>query len=243
VACIDPNASIVTLGDGYVDFFANLGLSSVGADMLHAHEFSHALHFELDLQAVSGNLTAYIANFVTTRTPELDRRYELEAEAMGAYALAHPYALYYVTRLRQAAQAVYEIGDCLVTQTFHHGTPLQRQCAALWGADQAVDDDSTNGTTTAQPPLSPLEFRHLFEQHLDLILALDPAVCNLTDENGRNPVVLPTAPPTASNDPAPTPMTVSTSATASIGPSGSASWLLGIILLLSTTQELLLSLA
>jgi hypothetical protein len=243
VAGFDPDASIVALGDGYLDFYASLGLSSVGADMLHAHEFSHALHFELDLQAVSGNLTAYIANFVATRSPELDRRYELEADAMGAYALAHPYGLYWdVTRLREAAQAVYEIGDCLVTQTFHHGTPLQRQCAALWGADQAIDDDSTNGTT-AQPLLSPLEIRHLFEQHLDLILALDPTVCNLTDENGRNPVVLPTAPLTVSNDPAPTPMSVSTPATASIGPSGSASWPLGIILLLSTPQELLLSLA
>jgi hypothetical protein len=112
VFCIDPNASIVALGDGYVDFFANLGLQSVGADMLHAHEFSHTLHFELDLQAVSGNLTPYIANFVATRSPELDRRYELEADAMGAYALAHPYGLYWdVTRLRQAAQAVFEIDD------------------------------------------------------------------------------------------------------------------------------------
>jgi hypothetical protein len=73
IAGLDPDASIVALGDGYLDFYTSLGLQSVGADTLHAHEFSHALHFELDLQAVSGNLTAYIANFVATRSPELDR--------------------------------------------------------------------------------------------------------------------------------------------------------------------------
>lgn len=178
-----PPSSMVVIGDGYLDFYDSLSEfrgNTIGGQMLHAHEYSHALQFALDLQDVNGNVTAYMEQFHQTRSPENDRRYELEADAMGAYALAHPTGgiSWERDQLVLAAQAMFHIGDCQVTELFHHGTPDQRKCATLWGSDEGLDDDNDS-------PYSPREFRNLFVQQLDLILSLDPVVCNLTDDNGK----------------------------------------------------------
>jgi hypothetical protein len=166
------DSSVVVIGDGYLDFVASLGFANVGKDIVHAKLFSHALQFILDLEDAGGDYDFYIENFNNTRSPELDRRSELEADAMAAYALAHDQGRNFdVEMLIEVANATFAIGDC-GSDELDHVTPQQRQCATLWGADEGLD-------MTADP-VSVRQFRELFLQNLDLILALDPSACNLT---------------------------------------------------------------
>jgi hypothetical protein len=170
------NSSVVVIGDGFMDFFASLGLGAVGNDILHAHEFSHALQFILDLEDAGGDYAAYFEKYNSTRSPETDRQSELEADAMAAYVLAHDQGRNFsVALLVEVTNATFAIGDCDTNDLDHHGTPKQRQCATLWGADEGLD--------MTGDPVSIRQFRELFVQNLNLILALDPSACTLTDDS------------------------------------------------------------
>jgi hypothetical protein len=109
-------------------------------------------------------------------TAETTRQFELEADAMAAYFLAHEQGRNFdVAELRQGARVAYYNADCDINDPYHWGTPKQNECATLWGADQGLD--------MTGDPVSPKAFHDLFLQNLDLILALDPSVCTLTDDS------------------------------------------------------------
>jgi hypothetical protein len=92
---------------------------------------------------------------------------------MAAFALAHEQGRNFeIQLLRDAAKAGNAVGDCDVNEDDHHGTPEQRECAVLWGADEGLDMTGN--------PVTMREFRALFLGALDMILALDPSVCSAT---------------------------------------------------------------
>jgi hypothetical protein len=169
------NSSVIIVGDGAWQFDESLGRGAVGPDILHAHEFSHALQYGMDLEDVDGDYDAYLDIYLAT--PSIYG--ELEADAMGAYVLAHfqgrDLPLYL---LLEAAKSSFAVGDCFVNFTDHHGTPKQRECATKWGADEGLD--------MGGDPVSPRVFRSLFQEAYESILALDPKACNLTDDYGYN---------------------------------------------------------
>jgi hypothetical protein len=160
------NSTAVIIGDGFLDFFASLGLSEVGNDYLHAISFSYmVLSTLLDRDVVnSDNETE-------------NRQFALETDAMAAYFLAHKQGRNFdVAELLQVARVAFAFGDCEVNNDNHWGTPKQKECATLWGADEGLD--------MTGDPVSPQAFLDRFLQNFDLILALDPSVCTLTDNTG-----------------------------------------------------------
>ena len=172
------DSSVMAFGDGLIDWVASLGLPSrVGISFAHAHEFAHAVQFVVDLEDKDGNLSAFIESDIAEyNTPEGSRRTELEADAMGAYALAHDQGgNWSVGLLLQASRLTFSRGNCNVDEVGHHGTPLQRECATRWGADEGLD--------MIGDPVSMREFRELFRQNLESILALDPSVCTLDEDS------------------------------------------------------------
>jgi hypothetical protein len=61
------------------------------------------------------------------------------ADAMAAYYGTHKKGLALnKKRVVDALLSFYTVGDCQFTSPGHHGTPLQRQRAADWGADLAA---------------------------------------------------------------------------------------------------------
>lgn len=169
------SSSVIIIGDGSWQFDESLGYGTVGPDILHAHEFSHALQFILDLEDVGGDYDAYIV--LDAASSSIYN--ELEADAMGAYALAHYQGRDLpVSLLLEASKSSFAIGDCFVNDADHHGTPKQRECATKWGADEGLD--------MGGDPVSPRVFRSLFKEAYESILALDSKACNLTDDYGYN---------------------------------------------------------
>jgi hypothetical protein len=155
----------------------------VGSDVFHAHEFGHALQYILDLEDVNGDYDKYLENYFDTVSAESSRYWELEADAMAAYALAHQRGRNFpMSLLLEATQSAYSIGDCSYRSDDHHGSPKQRECATKWGADEGLD----TSTITGSPPLTPREFRNLFLQNYEMILALNSSVCILTEDRNDN---------------------------------------------------------
>ena len=116
----------IVFGDGILDFLEYAGLADVGPRVVLAHEFAHHVQFEQDL--FDSPLTG----------AEATRRTELMADAMGTYFATHKRGLALnAKRVLQAQRSFYEVGDCAFTNPGHHGTPLQRDRAAQWGADLA----------------------------------------------------------------------------------------------------------
>ena len=163
------DASVISMDDGLLELSEAMGMSKeVGASILHAWLFSFHNQFVLDLEDNDGNLTKYEESTGVCLTTEL------EANAMTGYALAHNQGgNWSVDMLQHASHFLYWNGDCEVEDECHLGTPSQNECATAWGADE--------GLHALGDPASMREFRELFRQNLDLILALDPSVCNLTD--------------------------------------------------------------
>ena len=116
----------IVFGDGILDFLEYAGLADVGPRVVLAHEFAHHVQFEQGL--FDSPLTG----------AEATRRTELMADAMATYFATHKRGLALnAKRVLQAQRAFYEVGDCAFTNPGHHGTPLQRDRAAQWGADLA----------------------------------------------------------------------------------------------------------
>lgn len=173
------NSSVITIGDGILDYAESLGYGEVGSDCIHAHEFGHALQFVMDLEDVGGDYTKFVIRRQRTASPETTRQYELEADAMAAYSLAHPQGRNLpVSVLVEASKTKYSVGDCSTNNVGHHGTPKQRECAVLWGADEGLD--------LTGDPISMRAFRELYLQNYERILALDPSVCSLSDDGAEN---------------------------------------------------------
>jgi hypothetical protein len=126
----DPDPFIAGLpdklvfGDGFLVAYDELGLGDVGPRVVMGHEFAHHIQFEL------GVFDTGPADPV-----EATRRTELMADAMASYYGVHKKGLALnKKRVVDALLSFYTVGDCAFEDPGHHGTPLQRERAAAWGA-------------------------------------------------------------------------------------------------------------
>lgn len=118
----------IVMGEGIVEAYEAIGLGDVGPRAILAHEFAHHVQFEL------GTFDSGPAD-----PAEATRRTELMADAMAAYYGVHKKGLALnKKRVVDALLSFYTVGDCGFASPGHHGTPLQRQRAADWGADLAA---------------------------------------------------------------------------------------------------------
>jgi hypothetical protein len=118
----------LVMGDGILDAYDAIGLGDVGPRVIMAHEFAHHVQYEL-------------GTFDTgpTDPSAATRRTELMADAMATYYGVHKLGLALNRkRVVDALLSFYTVGDCSFSSPGHHGTPLQRQRAADWGADLAA---------------------------------------------------------------------------------------------------------
>lgn len=116
----------IVMGDGIMQGMAAIGFGDVAPQAILAHEFAHHIQFE--------------NNYFESgpRTPEKTRRTELMADAFAAYFLTHKRgATLNWKRVQMFLGAFFNIGDCSVLSTGHHGTPAQRMAAAQWGYNLA----------------------------------------------------------------------------------------------------------
>jgi hypothetical protein len=121
-----PDKLIV--GDGIVAAYDAIGLGDVGVRVIMAHEFGHHVQYELGVFGTG-----------PTDPAEATRRTELMADAMAAYFGTHKKGLALNRkRVADALLSFYTVGDCQFDSPGHHGTPLQRERAADWGADLAA---------------------------------------------------------------------------------------------------------
>lgn len=121
-----PDKLIV--GDGILVAYDSFGLGDVAPRVIMAHEFGHHVQYELG-----------VFDSGPTDPAESTRRTELMADAMAAYFGVHKKGLSLnKKRVVDALLTFYTVGDCAFDDPGHHGTPLQRQRAAEWGADLAA---------------------------------------------------------------------------------------------------------
>lgn len=130
----DPDPSIAGLpdklvfGDGILDAYDAIGLGDVGPRAIMAHEFGHHIQYEL------GSFDTDISD-----PAEATRRTELMADAFASYFGTHKKGLALnKKRVVDALLSFYTVGDCQFDSSGHHGTPVQRERAAAWGADLAA---------------------------------------------------------------------------------------------------------
>ncbi len=115
----------IVMGAGTLTAYEDLGLGDVGPEMVMAHEFAHQVQFELGTYD-SGPADA----------AEATRRTELMADAMAVYyGVSKKGLALNDQRVVNALLTFYNVGGCAFDDPNHHGTPLQRQRAAAWGAD------------------------------------------------------------------------------------------------------------
>ncbi|WP_370615347.1 hypothetical protein [Mumia sp. Pv 4-285] len=145
----------LVFGDGILAAYDAIGLGDVGPRVIMAHEFAHHVQFELG-----------VFDTGPTDPAEATRRTELMADAMAAYYGVHKKGLALnQKRVTDALLSFYTVGDCQFASPGHHGTPLQRERAAAWGAELAA---------AAQPRssvLSAASFIELFEAALPRIIS------------------------------------------------------------------------
>ena len=144
----------IVMGEGILEAYDDIGLDANAPDMIHAHEFVHHVQFELGAFGAS--------------SPEGTRRTELMADAFGAYYLAHAKgATFQAKRIVDTFKIVREIGDCNFASPGHHGTPNQREAAAMWGAELAASAKKQGHVNSATLMLT------LFELELPDLIAPD----------------------------------------------------------------------
>jgi hypothetical protein len=116
------------MGKGIIEAYDSFGLGDVGPRVIMAHEFAH--HVQYELNAFDNGPSDPAA---------ATRRTELMADAMATYFATHKKGLSLnAKRVTDALLSFYTVGDCVFDSPGHHGTPLQRQRAADWGADLAA---------------------------------------------------------------------------------------------------------
>ena len=163
----------IIIGDGVLQFLYDSGLQSSGPDFVHAHEFGHHVQFQIDMTVPPGS--SYTND---------DRREELMADAIGGYYSAHDLgANMSPEEIATFHKAAFSTGDCSVEDNEdHHGLPLQRQCAAIWGASLAAlqeDGGGVGGGGVITPILDPQVFVNSFNSAYESILKMDTMACTL----------------------------------------------------------------
>ena len=145
----------LVFGDGLLEAYDAIGLGDVGPRVIMAHEFAHHVQFELG-----------VFDTGPTDPAEATRRTELMADAMASYYAVHKKGLALnEKRVVDALLSFYTVGDCQFASPGHHGTPLQRERAADWGADLAAAAKPRSAV------LSAAAFIELFEDALPDIIS------------------------------------------------------------------------
>jgi len=125
--------SSIIIGDGYFQFQQALGMDSEGPEYAHAHEFSHHLQFLLGSSVPDTNKSEIV---------QVVKKSELLADAFSAYFLAHDQGGNMASdEISNVHSVAFSVGDCVKSSVGHHGTPIQRRCATVWGAALAENDE------------------------------------------------------------------------------------------------------
>lgn len=147
----------IVMGEGILDGMEAIGLDRNAPDFIHAHEFAHHVQFEIG---------AFNSSLPTQ--PEKTRRTELMADAFAAYYSSHARgATMQAKNFADVMNAAFVVGDCQFTSDGHHGTPNQREAAALWG-EGIVDSSQKKGHIE-----SSFEMLSLFDAALPELVAPD----------------------------------------------------------------------
>ncbi|KAL9180487.1 hypothetical protein ACHAXT_010940 [Thalassiosira profunda] len=153
----------IIVGDGVFAFLEWLDLRNDGPAYIHAHEFGHHLQYEAGVKAVGSGWTK----------AEETRRWEMMADALGAYYLSHAQGGRMDARqLLDVHRAAFSMGDCEDAVGSHHGTPRQRECASHYGASVALDSWRDGGRV-----VSAAQLQRLFDVHYAKILSLEAEQC------------------------------------------------------------------
>lgn len=134
-------------------------LGTNGPDFVHAHEFAHHVQFEIG---------AFFPDPPIPDPAEATRRTELMADAFGAYYSSHARgATFQAKRFADVMNAAFGFGDCDFFSPNHHGTPNQREAAAIWGGDIADPKRKKGHVNSAASMLD------LFDAELPYLVAPD----------------------------------------------------------------------
>lgn len=145
----------LVFGDGILAAYDAIGLGDVGPRVIMAHEFAHHVQYELG-----------VFDTGPSDPSEATRRTELMADAMASYYGVHKKGLALnQKRVTDALLSFYTVGDCQFASPGHHGTPLQRERAAAWGAELAA---AAKPRSYVMPAAT---FIDLFEEALPGIIA------------------------------------------------------------------------
>lgn len=157
----DPDPAVqglpdkLVFGDGFLAAYDSFGLGDVGPRVVMGHEFGHHIQYELDL-------------FEDETSPEATRRTELMADSFASYWAVHKRGLTLnAKRVVDTLVSFYTVGDCAFDADGHHGTPLQRERAAAWGAELAMASSPKSAKLLAS------EVAALFELELPELVAPD----------------------------------------------------------------------
>jgi len=165
----EESEGIIIIGEGMHDFFQSQTVqklsSLTGLLNSHAHEFGHIRQFNLGLY-----------NPLTdTKTTNTTRKFELMADAFASFYLRHPSGgKMSLESISDVYEFTFGLGDCHIEKDGHHGTPAQRQCAAIWGANQALRYPQDARITGRKLEI---EFAEKFVEVLEGILQLDSDLC------------------------------------------------------------------
>lgn len=123
--------SSIIIGDGYFQFQQGMGMESQGPEYAHTHEFSHHLQFLLGASDTKSGIA------------QVAKKSELMADAFSAYFLAHDQGGNLASdEIANVHSVAFSVGDCAKSNKGHHGTPIQRRCATVWGAALADDEEN-----------------------------------------------------------------------------------------------------
>jgi len=129
----------IVIGEGILEVFDILGYGETTPGYVYAHEFGHHIQFERDLLGINATLIQ--------SNPFDVREIELMADAFAGYFLAHPKGGNFNTSMvHELLQDAFVIGDCVFNATENtgsHGTPNQRERAAMFGTKKATTFKST----------------------------------------------------------------------------------------------------
>ena len=163
-----PDALLI--GDGLLQFLHDSGLGDDGPDFIHSHEWGHHLQFDYH----DASIDALLFNNKMSKG-EATRRGEMMADAFGAYFLTHPNGGNLdENKVRLINDIAFSIGDCKIDKDAHHGTPLQRECAAVFGSKVALGLVGGESSKLIHPE----RFRKVFDTALPGMLQLDGDICS-----------------------------------------------------------------
>ena len=122
---------LLVIGDGLLKVLVESGIDeNIAFTGILAHEWWHQAQFEYS--------EIWTFKYKLRTGSEFSRFSELEADFAASYYMSHKRgATFNWKRIEEFFQLSYNVGDCLVESSQHHGTPKQRMAAAKFGYELA----------------------------------------------------------------------------------------------------------